>query len=73
MSKYDLLWQHIAQQEAVRFSMTFDEIEQAGSIPIDHSFLRFKRELEAYGFRVEKISMKEKTVLFERITDREQA
>ncbi len=34
---------------------------------IDHSFLTFKKELEAYGFKIGKISMKEKTVNVEKI------
>jgi hypothetical protein len=33
-------------------------------IPIDHSLLPYENELLEYGFRVEIISMKEKTVAF---------
>ena len=47
-----------------RILVSFDEIESIAGIPIDHSFLRYKKELLEYGFRVEKISMKEKTVAF---------
>ena len=36
-------------------------------IPIDHSFLRYKKELTDYGYQVGKISMKEQTVVFQRI------
>ena len=35
-------------------------------MPIDHSFLRYKKDLAGYGFEVGKISMKEKTVSFRR-------
>ena len=35
-------------------------------VPIDHSFLNFKKELTDYGYRVGKISMKEKSVSFEK-------
>lgn len=33
---------------------------------IDHSFLTYKKELEAYGFRIGKISMKKQTIAIER-------
>lgn len=36
-------------------------------LPIDHSFLNAKKELLAYGYQVKKISLKEQTVLFEKI------
>lgn len=49
-----------------RFKLTFAEIEQIAGFPIDHSFLTYKKELLKYGYRVEKISMKEQTVLFEK-------
>lgn len=64
MSKYEPLWQHI--QAASPAILTFDEVEQVCGFPIDHSFLNAKKELEAYGFRVGKISMKDKTIRIER-------
>jgi hypothetical protein len=64
MSKYEPLWKWIAENGTDSFTLTFDEIESIAGIPIDHSFLRYKKELLEYGFRVEKISMKEKTVAF---------
>ena len=33
-------------------------------LPIDHSFLTYKKELIEYGYKVGKISMKEQTVEF---------
>jgi len=67
MSKYDVLWQWIAENETEDFALTFSEIESHGGIPIDHSFLTFKKELENYGYRVGKISMKKQTVSFEKL------
>lgn len=64
MSKYEPLWKWIAENGTDSFKLTFDETESIAGIPIDHSFLRYKKELLEYGFRVEKISMKEKTVAF---------
>ena len=34
--------------------LTFEEIESIAGIPIDHSFLSYKKELLEYGFRVKK-------------------
>ena len=33
-------------------------------VPLDHSFLKYKKELCNYGYEVSKISMKEQTVHF---------
>lgn len=46
--------------------LTFYEIQNIAGVPIDHSFLNFKKELADYGYRVGKISMKEKSVGFEK-------
>ena len=64
MSKYDPLWNWIKENGTDRFSLTFAEIENIAGLPIDHSFLTYKKELPAYGFEVKKISMKEHTVSF---------
>lgn len=34
---------------------------------MNHSFLTYKKELKEYGYEVEKISMKEKTITFNKI------
>ena len=49
------------------FKMTFEEIRDIAGIPIDHSFLKYKKELIDYGYEVEKISMKEQTIIFNKI------
>ena len=64
MSKYDPLWNWIKENGNESFSLTFAEIEKIAGLPIDHSFLTYKKELPAYGFEVKKISMKEQTVSF---------
>jgi hypothetical protein len=66
MSKYEPLWNYIEKNGSVKFKLTFDEIKDIVGIPIDHSFLRYKKELVDYGYQVGKISMKEQTVAFER-------
>lgn len=68
MSKYDNLWKYIAGREEECFALTFDEIEEAGGVPIGHSFLKYKKELSDYGYEVQKISMKNETVEFKKVT-----
>ncbi len=67
MSKYSSLWEYVRENGSQSFTLTFEEIEKIAKIPIDHSFLKYKRELTEYGYQVEKISMKEQTVLFNKI------
>lgn len=67
MSKYDALWAWIKENGTDSFRLTFDEIERIGGLPIDHSFLTYKKELMGYGYRVGKISMKERTVAFQKL------
>lgn len=68
MSKYDRLWQYIKENGSDSFKLTFDEIQVIADIPIDHSFLKYKKELTDYGYQVGKISMKDQTVLFTKTT-----
>lgn len=51
---------------AQSLKLTFDKIQNIAGVPIDHSFLNFKKELTNYGYQVGKISMKEKSVSFEK-------
>lgn len=67
MSKFDLLWEYVQKRECESLKLTFEEIQNIIGIPIDHSFLKYKKELTEYGYQVEKISMKEKTVLFNKL------
>ena len=69
MSKYDLLWKWINENKTDNFKLTYAEIENIAGVPIDHSFLTFKKELLKYGFQVAKISMKEQTVDFEKVKE----
>ena len=60
MSKYEPLWEYIKTNTPAELS--FDEVLQICGFPIDHSFLKYKKELEIYGYQVGKISMKNQTV-----------
>lgn len=67
MSKYNTLWETIQKSEKDALKLSFAEIEDIAGIPIDHSFLKYKKELTEYGYQVGKISMKEQTVCFQKI------
>lgn len=67
MSKYDALWKWIGENGADSFRLTYAEIEKIAGLPLDHSFLKFKKELVDYGYEVVKISMKEQNVAFRRL------
>lgn len=66
MSKYDPLWVYIRDSGKVRLTLTFDEIGQIAGVPLDHSFLKYKKELLDYGYEAVSVSMKAQTVLFSR-------
>jgi len=67
LSKYNSLWDFVQKKGSQSFKLTFDEIKDIVGIPIDHSFLNYKKELMEYGYKVGKISMKEQTVVFNKI------
>lgn len=67
MSKYNALWEYVRRNGNQSLKLTFEEIQNIAGIPIDHSFLTYKKELTGYGYKVGKISMKEQTVLFHKI------
>ena len=69
MSKFNPLWNAVERDGRERFTLTFAQIEEIAGIPIDHSFLNCKKELQEYGYRVGKISLKEQTVIFEKTSD----
>ncbi|MBP3460274.1 MAG: hypothetical protein J6K58_13780 [Lachnospiraceae bacterium] len=68
MSKYNSLWEYVQKNGSQSIRLSFKEIENIAQIPIDHSFLKYKKELIEYGYRVEKISMKNQTVIFQSIS-----
>jgi hypothetical protein len=67
MSKYDALWEYIRKNGGPSLKLSFAEIREIAGIEIDHSFLNYKKELSQYGYQVGKISLKEKTVIFNKI------
>ena len=66
MSKYGELWKYVSEKDGDELSHSFDEIESVAGVPLDHSFLNYKKELSDYGFKVKKISIKNRLVIFSR-------
>ena len=48
MSKYNTLWAYIHENGESQLTLTFDEIGQIAGAPLDHSFLKYKKELCDY-------------------------
>lgn len=67
MSKYEKLWNWIVINDIDKFKLTYTQIEEIAGVKIDHSFLKYKKELLNYGYRVEKVSMKEETISFKKV------
>lgn len=67
MSKYEPLWNYIKENQKDSYELTYEEIKSILGFEINHSFLTYKKELKNYGYEVSKISMKEKTIIFNRI------
>ncbi len=64
MSKYDKLWAYVQSIGKPSLTLSFDEIQAVTGFLPDHSFLTYKKELVNYGYTVDKISLKNKTVVF---------
>ena len=45
MSKFEPLWKWIKENGTDNFSLTFTEIEAIAGLPIDHSFLIYKKRV----------------------------
>ena len=64
MHSYQPLWEWLARRNEETVTLTFSEIAGIAGVPMNHSFLNEKKELTAYGWRVDKISLKAETVTF---------
>ena len=67
MSKYEPLWKYIKDNKKEEYKLTYEEIRSILGFDIDHSFLKYKKELLKYGYEITKISIKEKYVLIHKI------
>lgn len=66
MSKYLELWNYLKNNNLDSYELSFDEIRNILGFDIDHSFLKYKKELSSFGYEVVKISMKDNKIIFKR-------
>ena len=64
MSKYEPLWDYLVNNKKENYKLTYEEIKKILGFDIDHSFLTYKKELLDYGYKVEKIKLKDKKIIF---------
>ncbi len=67
MSKYEPLWNYLKENNKDNYKLSYGEIKNILGFDIDHSFLTYKKEAREYGYEVSKISMKDKTVIFNKV------
>ena len=71
MSRYKDLWIYIdlifKRYNKEKIELSFNQIKDATGFDIDHSFLTYKKELLDYGYKVEKIKLKDKIIIFLKI------
>lgn len=71
MSKYNDLWIYVdlifKQTNKEKLELSFSQIKDAAGIELDHSFLNCKKELLEYGYKVEKIKLKDKKIVFSKV------
>lgn len=61
------LWGYIKDKKEDKYVLTYDKINEILGFSIDHSFLTYKKESVDYGYKVDKISLKEKKVYISKI------
>ncbi len=64
MSKYESLWNYLKENDKEEYKLSYSDIKNILGFDIDHSFLKYKKELKDYGYEVVKISLKEKFIMF---------
>lgn len=67
MSKYEPLWNYLKENNNENYILTYKQVRNILGFDIDHSFLTYKKESKKYGYEVSKVSMKEKTIIFNKI------
>lgn len=67
MGKYEPLWKYLKDKNQDNYELSYEDIKRILGFDIDHSFLTYKKEAKEYGYEVGKISMKEKTVIFNKV------
>lgn len=66
MSKYKVLWEYIKENDKDEYKLSYESLENILGFKLDHFFLTYKKELNEYGYKVKKVSMKEKYIIVKR-------
>lgn len=64
--KYQLLWEYLQAKNLDVLKLSFCEIADILGFSLNHSFLNHKKEVLKYGYIIEKISLKEKYIIFKK-------
>lgn len=67
MSKYEPLWRYIKENNKIEYKLSYDEIKDILGFNIDHSFLKYKKELLEYDYEVSRILLKSKTIFIKKL------
>lgn len=67
MSKYEPLWKYLKENGLDNYILSFKEIEKILGFKIDHSFLKYKKDAQKYGYNAIKISLKNESITFSKI------
>ncbi len=67
MSKYEKLWKYLSETCTSVLTLSFDKVKDICGFEIDHSFLKFKKELADFGLEIDKISLKDKIFTVRRL------
>lgn len=70
MSKYEPLWKYLQKNGNESIKLTFAEIKEIIGFDINHSFLTYKKEAKEFEYIVGKISLKEKSIQFNKIVEK---
>ncbi|MCI8778595.1 MAG: hypothetical protein HFI87_05545 [Bacilli bacterium] len=67
MSKYKKLWEYLKDNKSDSYELSFNDIKAILGFELDHSFLNYEKEATEYGYEVNKISLKTKTIIFSKL------
>ena len=60
----------ICNELDISYELPYSEIKYILGFEIDHSFLTYKKELKEYGYEVDKIKLKDKKIIFNKIVNK---
>ena len=71
MSKYQRLWEKIAASGEDELTLSFDQVKDWAGVPLDHSFLNYKKELLNYGYQVDHVYLKKRSILIKKLSNQD--